>query len=103
MTNLTDLTLVEAANSVCKGEVSSYDLTKACLARREKLRCLNAYLPVSLDALQQAKERDRQLAEGRECGTLHGVPIGVKDLIDVKGVPTTAGLCTLKDNAVADA
>src|SRR5262249_17870053 len=53
---------------------------------------LNAFILVTAEgALEQARQADRELAEGRDRGPLHGVPISVKDLFDVEGTPTTAG------------
>src|SRR5262249_3404589 len=42
------------------------------------------------EALRQARELDRELAAGRDRGPLHGVPLTIKDLLDVRGTPTTA-------------
>lgn len=49
---------------------------------------------VSIDragALEAARERDRELARGQRRGPLHGIPVGVKDIIDIAGLPTSAG------------
>ncbi len=52
---------------------------------------LNAFILVMADdALRQARNADRELTAGQDRGPLHGVPISVKDLIDMRGVPTTA-------------
>ena len=42
------------------------------------------------EARRQAREADRELASGHDRGPLHGVPISIKDLFDIRGVPTTA-------------
>src|SRR4029077_11405939 len=66
--------------------------TEACLRRiDERQPRLNAFIRVMADeARRDAEAADRELAAGRNRGPLHGVPIAVKDLIDIKGVPTTA-------------
>src|SRR5215471_4694094 len=54
-------------------------------------RGLNAFILVMADeALARARKADRELADGRDLGPLHGVPISIKDLMDVQGTPTTA-------------
>lgn len=60
------------------------------LAEAEQAR-LNAFILIMRDeALRQARELDRELAAGRDRGPLHGVPMSIKDLLDVRGTPTTA-------------
>src|SRR4029453_18285230 len=52
---------------------------------------LNAFILVRADdALRRAREADQELAAGHDRGPLHGVPISIKDLLDIRGVPTTA-------------
>lgn len=73
------------------GEVTSVQLTQAYIQRAKRFARLNAY--VTLDdagALAQAEAADRRLKAG-ERATLLGLPIAVKDQLDVKGVRTTAG------------
>jgi aspartyl-tRNA(Asn)/glutamyl-tRNA(Gln) amidotransferase subunit A len=48
-------------------------------------------------AIEQARARDEELAAGRDRGPLHGIPIGIKDIIDVKGLPTAAGFGPWRD------
>jgi Asp-tRNA(Asn)/Glu-tRNA(Gln) amidotransferase A subunit family amidase len=73
--------------------VSSTDLTKMYLARMKKygprLLCL-VTLTEEL-ALEQAAAADREIRAGRYRGPLHGIPYGLKDLFDTKGIPTTWG------------
>jgi len=91
-TDLTKLTLLEAGNMVRRKSVSPVELTQACLARIERLNpVLNAFITVTADqALEQAKEAEKEIAKGKWKGPLHGVPIGLKDLLDTAGVRTTA-------------
>ena len=74
------------------GEITAAHVTETCLAAIEAGNdALNAFVTVMGDAARrQAAEADRERAAGRDRGPLHGVPIAVKDLIDIKGVPTTA-------------
>src|SRR5271166_1866591 len=85
-------TLTEAAQLLRDRRLSSVELTHACLANIERLNpVLNAFITVTDElALRQAKQADAELAAGKYRGPLHGIPIALKDLIDVAGVPTTA-------------
>jgi aspartyl-tRNA(Asn)/glutamyl-tRNA(Gln) amidotransferase subunit A len=72
--------------------LTSEALTDECLQRIEAdNHRLNAFILVLADqARRQAHDADRELAAGHDRGPLHGVPISIKDLIDVAGTPTTA-------------
>ncbi|MBI4477526.1 MAG: amidase [Acidobacteria bacterium] len=89
---MTDLTIQEAAGRLAAGDIRSVDLTRQCLERiaaRDKE--LNAFIAVRGDrALADAEDADREMAAGRYRGSLHGIPVSLKDLIDVEGMPTTA-------------
>ena len=59
---------------------------------------LRAVITVTRDhALDRARAADRDIAEGRYRGPLHGIPYGVKDLLDTKGIPTTYGAEPFRD------
>lgn len=89
---LPDLTLHALAGGLQSREIRAIDLVEGCLARIEQQRDLNAFILVMGDAARdQAAEADREIAQGRYRGPLHGIPISVKDLVDVAGLPTTAG------------
>jgi aspartyl-tRNA(Asn)/glutamyl-tRNA(Gln) amidotransferase subunit A len=99
-------TITELASAVASGKVKSEKLTEQCLAKIEELNpALNAFITVTADeALQQARQADQEIAAGRRIGALHGIPISLKDLIDQKGVPTTAASLVRKDHvATSDA
>ena len=90
--NLDTLTAGEAAAAICAGTLSSETLTQAYLARAKAHPELNAF--VTLDeagALQAARAADRRSAAGGACPPLLGVPIVVKDNIQARGLPATAG------------
>jgi aspartyl-tRNA(Asn)/glutamyl-tRNA(Gln) amidotransferase subunit A len=83
--------------------ISAEELAAECLRRTREQAHLNAYITVwSDDALRQARELDRELAAGLDRGPLHGVPVSLKDLIDVRGTPTTAA-SRVREGHVADA
>ncbi len=98
--------VVEAARRVAAGEVTSTRLVEQALDRiAAHDRAIGAFVAVLADeALAEAAARDRELAAGRWRGPLHGVPVAVKDLVDVAGAVTAAGSPKLAGNlAVADA
>ena len=82
---------------------TSVDLTRAYLDRIRSLDSagtahLNAVRALNPHALAQAKQADIERRTGRMRGPLHGIPVLVKDNIDVAGMPTTAGALALKDS-----
>lgn len=88
-------------------EVTATELVTAHLTRiRQINERLNAAVQVLADtAVAQARKADEQLAAGQTVGPLHGVPISIKDSIDVNGTPCTAGTLGRKNAApaIADA
>jgi aspartyl-tRNA(Asn)/glutamyl-tRNA(Gln) amidotransferase subunit A len=84
--------LTEAAEQIRDRKLSSSELTRTCLDRIDKLNPqLNAFITVLPEmALEQARDADVEIAAGNWRGPLHGIPIALKDLIDVAGVRTTA-------------
>jgi aspartyl-tRNA(Asn)/glutamyl-tRNA(Gln) amidotransferase subunit A len=93
-------TIVEAAAQIASRKVTSEKLTEQCLSVIEALNPkLNAFITVTADeALQQARQADKEIAAGRRIGPLHGIPISLKDLIDQHGVRTSAGSLVRKDH-----
>jgi len=95
MAELTDLTLLEAASALRSGEASSAELTRACLDRIQSIDGqVRAFLTVTDDlAIEQAKAADEQLRDdnAESLPLVHGIPIAIKDVLCVEGVPTTAG------------
>jgi aspartyl-tRNA(Asn)/glutamyl-tRNA(Gln) amidotransferase subunit A len=90
---LSRLGVSEAARRIREGTVSPVDLVDACLARIDQLDGrLHAWVHVDAEgARTTARERAAEARAGHIRGPLHGVPIGVKDIIDVTGMPTTGG------------
>ncbi len=97
-------TITDLADGIRKGDMTSTQLVQNLLDRIGMLDgSLNAFrLTCPERALEQAAAADRQLREGKDPGILHGIPYVVKDLFDVKGLPTTAGT-SLLDNNIATA
>ena len=86
------LSLTEAAEQLRSRRLSAVELMRDCLDRVERMNpVLNAFITVTADlALEQAEQADAEIAAGQWRGPLHGIPIALKDLIDVTGVRTTA-------------
>ncbi len=86
------LSLSEAVERQRDGRASAVELLQGCLEKIDRLDPkLHAFVTVLRDAARaRAAELDRQRSAGQPLGPLHGVPVAIKDLIDVAGVPTTA-------------
>ncbi len=105
LSNIEDYSLAELAEGMDKGILSSEAITEAYLDRIAELDDveggpqLNAVLSLMPDALEIARVRDAERCDDGERGALHGIPLLVKDNIEVAGpVPTTAGSTALSDN-----
>jgi amidase len=92
-------TLTEVAELIQKREVSPVEITEAMLARISSLdETLHSFITVTADlALQQARAAEREITHGNYRGSLHGVPIAVKDLVYTKAIRTTCGSKVLAD------
>lgn len=101
------LTLADAVRCVAEQTLTVEAIMERALdaiARRQDE--LNAFVHVAPTEhlLQQARTLDAELRQGRRRGLLHGIPIAVKDLLDVAGMPNTASSPVLSDNvSVRDA
>jgi Asp-tRNA(Asn)/Glu-tRNA(Gln) amidotransferase A subunit family amidase len=92
-TRLEWLSATDAARAIAAGAASSEQLVEACLARiRAAEPEVQAWQFLDPEhALAQARARDLDRQEGRSCGPLHGVPVGIKDIIDTADMPTEDG------------
>jgi aspartyl-tRNA(Asn)/glutamyl-tRNA(Gln) amidotransferase subunit A len=92
-------TLVQAADAVAAGEISSRELTEACLARVAKWQpVINAFIHLEADlALQMADAVDAARARGEALGPLAGVPMAHKDMFYRAGMLATCGSKIRKD------
>lgn len=97
--NLASLSLKQASDLLRDNNVSSVQLTEACLNRIAAINpALNAFITITgPDALETAHQMDRESAQGKRRGPLHGIPIAIKDNIDTAGVRTTAASGVFKD------
>ena len=88
-----DLTISAAAIQMRQGELTAQALIESCLERihtRENI--IHAWVEVyEKTALEEARRCDQEARMGKWRGDLHGIPLGVKDIIDVKGMWTRAG------------
>ncbi|MEQ8816966.1 MAG: amidase [Thalassobaculum sp.] len=98
------LTATEAAQAMADGRLTAVALVTACLDRiAARDDAVRAWLHLDRDgALAAAADRDAERAAGRLRGPLHGVPFGVKDVIDVAGLPCTHNSPLHRDRVAAD-
>jgi aspartyl-tRNA(Asn)/glutamyl-tRNA(Gln) amidotransferase subunit A len=109
VTDPADLGVIEAAALLRHRRLSSVELTRACLRRIDRIdgppsfdgspNAINAWVRLYPElALRQARAADRRLAAKRPAALLCGVPIGLKDLYAVRGLPLTASSRVLAGN-----
>jgi len=90
MTELNELTIAEARDRLRKGDVTSVELTDACLSAIEGAGALNAFVHNTPEiAREQAAAADARIAKG-DAPAMCGIPLGIKDLFCTKGVPSQA-------------
>lgn len=99
MPEIADLSVEEAARALAEGRLTPIDLVDACLAR---LRGVEPLLKAFASRDEERARRDaealtKELADRGARGPLHGIPVGIKDVIDVEGLPTRAGSHVLDD------
>lgn len=92
------LTLLVGAELLRKRQATPRELVERCLERVDKLDAsVRAWVLVDAEGARQTADRlGEELAAGRDRGPLHGIPVGIKDIVDVAGMPTRAG-STLTD------
>ncbi len=94
---INEISIAEASDLLRRKQISPVELTTSCLARIEQLNpTINAFITIMHDsALAQAREAEDEIPAGNWRGPLHGIPIGLKDLIDTAGVKTTCAQCSV--------
>ncbi len=102
-TDLLYMSAVQAAALIRSRKLSPVEYVDAVLqAIDEANPVLNCFRAVLHDeARRDAKRAEEAIARGEPLGPLHGVPVSIKDLVDVKGVPTRHGSAIFEDNAPA--
>ena len=90
MSDLTKLTIAEARDALRKGDVTSVELTEACLKEIEAADALGAFVHKTPEiALERAQAADARLKDG-DAPAMCGIPVGIKDLFCTRGVPSQA-------------
>ncbi|HLL80646.1 MAG TPA: amidase, partial [Ktedonobacteraceae bacterium] len=94
----------QAADDIRSGLVTPGELVEECFERIDQLDGeIKAFVTVMREeALRDAEQAEREQRTGFHRGPLHGIPIGVKDIIAVKGVRLTAGSRVLAKNIAAE-
>jgi amidase len=93
------MSLLDISDAIRRRALSAESVTRSLLDRIERLdgRLHSAHAVLADTALDQARAADREIAAGFWRGPLHGVPIGIKDLLFTEGLPTAGGMEILKD------
>jgi len=95
---LTEMKAAELVAGIAARKFSAVEVAQAFLDRTEKLKHLNVYVHLEPEVvLDQAKAVDKRIAAGENPGPLGGLPVAIKDLLCVKGEPTTCGSRMLKN------
>src|SRR4051812_15174665 len=96
--------IVEVAEQIRGKKISPMELVRECLERIDRLNpTLNAFITVTADsASAEAKKAEQEIQSGKWRGPLHGIPIGLKDLIDTAGVRTTAASGVFRDRVPSE-
>ncbi|QIR84370.1 Asp-tRNA(Asn)/Glu-tRNA(Gln) amidotransferase subunit GatA [Paracoccus sp. AK26] len=90
MTDLNSLTIADARDALRKGETTAVELTEACLSAIDAAGALNAFVHHTPDmARDMAQAADARIKSG-DATALTGIPLGIKDVFCVKGVPSQA-------------
>ncbi len=92
-------TIAQTSELIRRQEISPVELLRDCLNVIERLNpTLNAFITVTAESgLAEAQQAEKEVQSGLWRGPLHGIPIGLKDLIDTSGVRTTAASAVFKD------
>ncbi len=97
-------TIASAGRALRAGEISATELARACLDRiAAQEDRLHAFVTITAErALADAEHADAELRAGQDRGPLHGIPLALKDLVETRGIRTTAGSRVLADYVPED-
>src|SRR5216684_2394386 len=91
--NVVEASITDMQQAMASGRVTSRELVREYLTRIALYdKKLNAVMTVNPNVLREAEERDRERAQGKLRGPLHGIPIALKDNIHTTDMPTTGGV-----------
>src|ERR1700723_1613929 len=96
-------TIAQAAKQIAAKQLSPVELTRACLERVQALdNRLHAFVHLTEErALAEARAAEAAIMKDGPAGKMHGIPIGLKDIVDTAGIPTTCQSKLLQDNIPA--
>src|SRR4030042_56510 len=88
-----EVTIAEACAAIAQGKLTPSKLLESCLARIDAVEDkVKAWACLDRDgAVKAAKRLDQEVRQGKIRGLLHGIPIGIKDIIYVAGLPNEGG------------
>lgn len=98
--NPCDLSAVDARRLMAQKKLSAVELAESCIARAEAVNpAVNALVAKDYDTMRKVAEAAQQAIDrGEKLGALHGLPVSIKDMVDVAGLPTTYGSEIYADN-----
>ncbi len=98
--DVASLTLADVSDLVGKRQVSPVELVRSYIERIEKYdHAIHAFIRVTADvAMDRARAAEQEIMAGKRRGPMHGVPYGLKDIVETKGIPTTAHSRVLRDH-----
>lgn len=104
MNNANFFTAIEARDALEQGSISAQELVEACFQRIDELEdSIGAWAHLDKEvALEQARQADEFRSRGLPVGPLHGLPIGIKDIIDTSDYPTERGSVLYQGRTTTD-
>jgi len=103
LTTPADLPAIEARQLMSRRKLSPVELAESCITRVEAVNpAVNALVAFDFGRMMEdARAAEAKIVAGEPLGALHGLPVGIKDMFDVAGLPTTFGSEIFRDNSPA--